>query len=297
MWHGLLSGKFKFHFNSRPFAVDKSTSARTDCLYRSYVFITITNVRRLWWARTSVITASCSNDRTSSLRWWTGVSSQADTNWNITTVSLTKDVTFWYCRYRLVKHYFYKLLWRIKWGHKILLKKPLLIPWQGSWTFSRPNISAPQNLAVLKTSFSNSYVTLPWIPEFFYPLFDVWISDETLSFSCLIYHFSVFEYRWNTPSRVWYITSQCWDIRWNTSSRVVRYITSRCFDIRWNAPSRVWYLTSWCLDISWNTPSRVWYITWNTSSHVWWRSRTDLVDFLKGAIVTVPLSTIMRVRH
>ena len=147
-----------------------------------YVFITITNVRRLWWARTSVITASCSNDLTSSLRWWTGVSSQADTIWNITTVSLTKDLTFWYCRHRLVKHYFYKLLRRIKWGHKILLKKPLLIPWQGSWTFSRPDMSAPQNLAVEYQSFFN-------------PLFDVWISDETLSFSCLIYNFSVLGYQ------------------------------------------------------------------------------------------------------
>lgn len=52
------------------------------------VFITITNDRRFWWTRTSVITASCNNDRTSSLRWWTGVSSQADIIWNITTVSL-----------------------------------------------------------------------------------------------------------------------------------------------------------------------------------------------------------------
>ena len=62
-------------------------SELTVCIVR-YVFMTVTNVRRFWCARTSVITASCSNDRTSSLRWCTGVSSQADTIWNITTVSL-----------------------------------------------------------------------------------------------------------------------------------------------------------------------------------------------------------------
>ena len=30
--------------------------------------------------------------------------------------------------------------------------------------------------------------------------------------SCLIYHFLVFAYQWNTPSSVWYITSQRLDI-------------------------------------------------------------------------------------
>ena len=72
--------------------------------------------------------------------------------------------------------------------------------------------------------------------------------------------FECLDIRWNTPSRVWCITSPCLDIRWNTSSRVW-CITSQCLDIRWNTPSRVWCITSQCLDIRWNTPSRVSYIT------------------------------------
>ena len=77
------------------------------------------------------------------------------------------------------------------------------------------------------------------------------ISDETL-FSCLIYCFSLFGFmlfgflvsRWNTPSRVWYITSRCLAyIRWNTflvfnilllaswiyAFRVFRYQTKHSF--------------------------------------------------------------------
>ena len=45
--------------------------------------------------------------------------------------------------------------------------------------------------------------------------------------------FGCLDIRWNTPSRVWCITSQCLDIRWNTPSRV-SHITSLCSEIRWN---------------------------------------------------------------
>lgn len=159
------------------------------------VFITITNVRRFWWTRTSVITASCNNDRTSSLRWWTGVSSQADIIWNITTVSL-KMMLFSeakHCRYRLVKHYFYKLLRRIKWGHKILLRMPLLIPWKGSWTFSRPDSSARHKNMLLQLV-RNSTLT-----------------QRRVNTRVFLPTFRCFNIRWNTP-RVWYITSQCLNI-------------------------------------------------------------------------------------
>ena len=116
------------------------------------------------------------------------------------------------------------------------------------------------------------------------------ISDETL-FSYLIYCFSLFGnmlfgflvIRWNTPSRVWYITSRCLAyIRWNTF--LVFNILLLAFwnmlfgflDIRRNTPSCVWCITSPYLDIRWNTPSRVSHITslcseirWNTCVYSW----------------------------
>ena len=70
------------------------------------------------------------------------------------------------------------------------------------------------------------------------------------------------------------ITPQCLDIRWNTPSRVW-YITSRWLDIRWITPSCVWRVTSQCLDIRWITPSCVWYITYS----VWMSDETLLLVF------------------
>ena len=64
------------------------------------------------------------------------------------------------------------------------------------------------------------------------------------SFSCFIYYFPCLDIRWNTPSRVWYITSRCLEyIRWNTflvfnilllafwiyAIRVFRYQTKHSF--------------------------------------------------------------------
>ena len=94
-----------------------------------------------------------------------------------------------------------------------------------------------------------------WISDETLPLvFDILllgvldISDETL-FSSLIYCFSLFGFmlfgcldiRWNTPSRVWCITSPCLDIRWNTPSRV-SHNTSLCSEIRWNTCVYSWVL-------------------------------------------------------
>ena len=81
------------------------------------------------------------------------------------------------------------------------------------------------------------------------------------SFWCL-------DIKWNTPPRVWYISSRCLDIRWNTPPRVW-YISSRCLDIRSNTPSRVWYITSRCLDTRWNTPPCGWYISYRCLDIRW----------------------------
>ena len=97
-------------------------------------------------------------------------------------------------------------------------------------------------------------------------LLGVWMSNETLLivfdifllgvldisyetvFSCLTYCFLLFRYvfgcldiRWNTPSRVWCITSPCLDIRWNTPS-CVSHITSLCSEIRWTTCVYSWVL-------------------------------------------------------
>ena len=74
-------------------------------------------------------------------------------------------------------------------------------------------------------------------------------------FSCLQCYLWCFDIRWNTPSRVWCITSKCLDIKWNTLSRVWS------FYIEWSTLPRVWCITFWCLNIRWNTLYRVWYIT------------------------------------
>ena len=84
-------------------------------------------------------------------------------------------------------------------------------------------------------------------------------------FSCDVNNTSQCLERWNTPSRVWYITSWSLDIRWNTPSLVLSVFrcqmkhsfscliyysdfTSQCLEIRWNTPSCVWCITSQCLD-------------------------------------------------
>ena len=67
-------------------------------------------------------------------------------------------------------------------------------------------------------------------------------------FSCLQCYLWCFDIRWNTPSRVWCITSKCLDIKWNTLSRVWSFYIE-------------WCITFWCLNIRWNTLYRVWYIT------------------------------------
>ena len=78
----------------------------------------------------------------------------------------------------------------------------------------------------------------------------VWISLRySHFFSRLIYYLSIVGY----PSPV---ISRCLDIKWNSPSRVW-YITYQCLDIRWKTPSRIWCITSQYLDTTWNTPSRV----------------------------------------
>ena len=87
MWHCLLSGKFTFHLNSRPFAVDKSTFEWIDCLHRAMCFH-YNYKRQAFLVNTNLSNNSILQQWSYSLRWWTGVSSQADIIWNITTVSL-----------------------------------------------------------------------------------------------------------------------------------------------------------------------------------------------------------------
>ena len=53
--------------------------------------------------------------------------------------------------------------------------------------------------------------------------------------------FGCLDIRWNTPSRVWCITSPCLEIRWNTPSGV-SYTTSLCSEIRWNTCVYSWVL-------------------------------------------------------
>ena len=74
-------------------------------------------------------------------------------------------------------------------------------------------------------------------------------------FSCLQCYLWCFDIRWNTPSRVWCITSKCLDIKWNTLSRVWS------FYVEWSTLPRVWCITFWCLNIRWNSLYSVWYIT------------------------------------
>lgn len=64
-------------------------------------------------------------------------------------------------------------------------------------------------------------------------LLAVWKSDETIFQVSNISLLTV----WTSDKtgnlcRVWYITSYCLDIRWNTPSRF-RYTTSGCLDMRW----------------------------------------------------------------
>ena len=130
-------------------------------------------------------------------------------------------------------------------------------------------------------------------------LLGVWISEETLilrrnthshmknSFWSRAWYISRLSIKWNTPSRVWFITSWYLDIKWNTLTRVwisietllvfdISLLSVRvsnktlllvfgyqikhsfsCLDIKWNTPSRVWYITFRCLDFKWNLPSCV----------------------------------------
>ena len=101
-----------------------------------------------------------------------------------------------------------------------------------------------------------------WLSDKTFVLFDllvlsVWRSDETLR---LVFDNSrCLDIRWNTPSRVWYISYRCLDTRWNTPP-CVWYICYRCLDIRWHAPfSCLIYNTYRCLGIRWSSASRVWY--------------------------------------
>ena len=51
-----------------------------------------------------------------------------------------------------------------------------------------------------------------------------------------------------------------------------------CLDIRWNTLSRVWYITTRCLDISrWSTPSRVWHITSRCLGYIRWNTFLVLI--------------------
>ena len=58
----------------------------------------------------------------------------------------------------------------------------------------------------------------------------------------------------NCESCLTYSVASRWlDIGWNIFCRVCSNdIFSRCLDIKWNTPSGIWYITSQCLAIRWN---------------------------------------------
>ena len=115
--------------------------------------------------------------------------------------------------------------------------------WSRAWYISRLNVkwNTPSRVSFI----TSWYLDIKWntLPR-------VWISNETL----LVFDMSLLSV-WisnKTRSRVW--------ISNKTLLLVFGYQIKHsfsCLDVKWNTPSRVWYITFRCLDFKWNLPSCV----------------------------------------
>ena len=105
--------------------------------------------------------------------------------------------------------------------------------WSRAWCISRLNVkwNTPSRVSFITSwyldikwnTLTRVWITIETLLVFDISLLSVWLSNKTLLlvFGYQIKHsFSCLDIKWNTPSRVQYISFRCLDFKWNLPSCV-----------------------------------------------------------------------------